>query len=43
MYSKDLKQIFKYSNAKILTKLKQSGMINNIKTEPLPLALWHLE
>lgn len=40
--AKDLKQVAKYPNSKILTKTKQPGTINGIKTEPLPLALWRL-
>ncbi len=39
----DLKQIRKYPNGKILTKLSQSGSTEGIKTEPLPLALFHLD
>jgi predicted AAA+ superfamily ATPase len=41
--SNDLKQILKYSNSKILTKNKTAGSIHDVKTEPLPLALWRLE
>jgi hypothetical protein len=41
MRPKDLKQIEKYSNALILSKLKQPSMINNIPTEPLPLHLYN--
>jgi predicted AAA+ superfamily ATPase len=40
--SKDLKQILKYPNGRILTKTDRSGIIQHIKTEPLPLALWQL-
>lgn len=40
--SKDLKQILKYPNARILSKNKTKGLINNIPTEPLPLALFQL-
>lgn len=39
---KDLKQIAKYSNAKILTKFLKKGLIHDIPTEPLPLSLWNL-
>ncbi len=41
--AKNLKQILKYSNGRILTKTERSGIIQQIKTEPLPLALWQLE
>lgn len=41
--AKDLKQILKYPNGRILTKTDRSGLIDHIKTEPLPLALWQLE
>jgi predicted AAA+ superfamily ATPase len=40
--AKDLKQVMKYPNSKILTKLKQSGFINTVKTEPLPIELLRL-
>jgi uncharacterized protein len=40
---KDLKQVAKYTNSKILTKSMQAGMIQNIPTEPLPIALWNFE
>ena len=40
---KDLKQIRKYRNAKIFTKTKKSGLLQNIKTTPLPLMLWEME
>lgn len=40
--AKDLKQILKYENARILTKTERSGIIEHIKTEPIPLALWQL-
>lgn len=40
--AKDLKQILKYSNGRILTKTERSGIIQQIKTEPLFLALWQL-
>lgn len=43
MRSKDLKQILKYANGKILTKTERSGIIQHIKTESLPITLWHLE
>jgi predicted AAA+ superfamily ATPase len=39
---KDLKQVSKYSNSKILTKSMQEGSIQNVETEPLPVALWNL-
>ena len=39
---KDLKQIAKYGNGRILTKSKQSGHILGIPTEPLPLAMLRL-
>lgn len=39
---KDLKQILKYANAKILTKTKTEGVIQHVPTEPLPLALWRM-
>lgn len=39
---KQLKQIAKYSNGRILTKAKTSGKVNGIPTEPLPLALLRL-
>lgn len=41
--AKDLKQILKYPNGRILTKTERSGVIEHIRTEPLPLALWQLE
>lgn len=41
--AKDLKQILKYQNGRILTKTERSGIIQHIRTEPLPLALWQLE
>lgn len=40
--TKDLKQILKYPNSKILTKSLRSGIIEHIRTEPLPQALWKL-
>lgn len=40
---KDLKQIQKYPNARILTKSRVKGELNNIQTIPLPLALAELE
>lgn len=40
---KDLKQIKKYSNSKILIKSTQLSSIHGIPTEPLPLALWCLK
>lgn len=40
--AKDLKQILKYPNGRILTKTERSGVIEHIRTEPLPLALWQL-
>lgn len=39
---KDLKQIAKYSNGRILTKSRQPGHILGIPTEPLPIALLRL-
>lgn len=39
---KDLKQLLKYSNSKILTKDFHSELIENIRTEPLPQALCKL-
>jgi hypothetical protein len=39
---KDLKQIAKYSNGRVLTKSKQFGHILGIPTEPLPLAMLRL-
>jgi hypothetical protein len=39
---KDLKQIAKYSNGRILTKSKQFGHILGIPAEPLPLAMLRL-
>jgi uncharacterized protein len=39
---KQLKQILRYSNARILTRSKTRGEINGILTEPLPLALFRL-
>lgn len=42
LHAKDLKQILKYPNGKILTKSMKSGMIDHIRTEPLPLALLKL-
>lgn len=41
--AKNLKQILKYSNGRILTKTERSGIIEHIMTEPLPSALWKLE
>jgi predicted AAA+ superfamily ATPase len=40
--SKDLKQILKYPNSKILTKLSKPGLDHNVPTVPLPWALWEL-
>ncbi len=40
--TKSLKQILKYKNGKILNKNMHSGMIDHIRTEPLPQALWKL-
>jgi len=40
--AKDLKQISKYRNALILTKSTEFGRINNIPTQPLPLAMLRL-
>lgn len=39
---KDLKQLLKYPNGKILTKATRSGVIEHIRTEPIPLALYKL-
>ena len=39
---KDLKQIAKYSNGRILTQSRQFGYILGVPTEPLPLALLRL-
>jgi len=39
---KDLKQIAKYPNSRILTRSRQSGEVLGISTEPLPLALLRL-
>jgi predicted AAA+ superfamily ATPase len=39
---KNLKQIVRYPNGRILTKARQSGNIQNIPTEPLPLSLLRL-
>ncbi len=41
MRPKDLKQICKYSNALILTRSKEPGLINHVPTEPLPLHLYN--
>ncbi|MFT3742448.1 MAG: ATP-binding protein [Gammaproteobacteria bacterium] len=41
--SKDLKQVLKYPNSRILTKTKQFGQIQNLSTEPLPWALFNLK
>jgi len=43
MRPKPLKQIAKYSNGKILTKLTAKGEMNGVPTEPLPLALLRLD
>ena len=40
---KQLKQIAKYPNGKILTKSSVSGEMNGVPTEPLPLALLRLD
>ena len=40
--SKDIKQIVKYANGKILTKSEQGSSIENIKTESLLQVLWNL-
>jgi predicted AAA+ superfamily ATPase len=40
---KQLKQIAKYPNGKILTKSVVSGEMNGVPTEPLPLALLRLD
>lgn len=39
---KDLKQIAKYSNGRILTQSKQFGRILGVPTEPIPVALLRL-
>lgn len=39
---KDLKQIAKYANGRILTRTDQKGKIQGIPSEPLPLALFRL-
>jgi predicted AAA+ superfamily ATPase len=39
---KDLKQIAKYPNGRILSKGLQSGTIRGLRVEPLPLALFRL-
>lgn len=39
---KDLKQILKYHNGKILAKVKKSSEIQGIPVEPLPLVLFNL-
>lgn len=41
--AKDLKQIIKYPNGKILAKTQRSGIIEHIRSEPLPQALWRLD
>lgn len=41
--AKELKQILKYPNGKILTKEQRSNRIEHIRTEPIPEALWKLE
>jgi uncharacterized protein len=41
--AKDLQQIAKYKNGIILTKSRQFGEINGVKTMPLPLKLLELE
>ena len=39
---KQLKQIVKYPNGRILTRSKVKGEIHGVSTEPLPLALLRL-
>lgn len=39
---KDLKQILKYPNARIFSKIKEAGNIQGVPIEPLPLALVRL-
>jgi len=39
---KDLKQIVKYTNSRVLTRTPQRGDILGVPTEPLPLALFRL-
>lgn len=40
--SKDLKQIAKYSNGRILSQTRRSGSVLGVPTEPLPLSLIRL-
>ena len=40
--TKDLKQILKYPNGKILSKTKTFGTLNTLPTEPLPYVLFRL-
>ncbi len=42
LHPKDLAQVVKYSRAKILTALKEPGLILSTPTEPLPIALMNL-
>lgn len=39
----ELKQALKYSNSRIFTKVQQAKKFDNITSEFLPLALWHLQ
>ena len=41
--AKDLKQIIKYPNGRILTKAIRSGIIQHIRTEFLPDILWQFK
>jgi len=40
--AKDLKQVLKYPNSRIFTKVRQRGSLQGIPTEPLPWALFNL-
>ena len=39
---KDLKQISKYQNSRILSKGLQGSVLRGVPVEPLPLTLFHL-
>jgi predicted AAA+ superfamily ATPase len=41
--SKDLKQVLKYKNARIFSKIKEFSKINDVPNEPLPWALFQLD
>ncbi|MBY0544903.1 MAG: ATP-binding protein [Gammaproteobacteria bacterium] len=43
LHTKDLKQILKYPNGKILTRFHESRMIGHLPAEPLPWALWKMD